>query len=196
METLLSVCLAVGLSAACGFRIFVPLLVVSLASHAGHLELASGFEWIGSDMGLATFAVATLLEIAGYYIPWVDNALDSLATPAAIIAGTIVSASVITDMSPVLKWSLAVIAGGGAAGAVQVTTVATRALSSIGTGGLANPLFATAELAGASLTSVMALMVPVVAVVIVTAVISLVAYTVVRKRRGATRATSAPAQVA
>src|SRR6266568_2193185 len=126
METLLSICVGIGLSAACGFRVFVPLLVMSIAALSGHLTLAHGFEWIGSYPALVAFAVATCLEIAGYYIPWVDHLLDTVATPVAIIAGTLVSASMVTDLSPFLKWTLAIIAGGGAAGMVQATTVLTR----------------------------------------------------------------------
>src|SRR6266404_6194452 len=126
METVLSVCLGIGLSAACGFRVFVPLLVMSIAALSGHLTLAHGFEWIESYPALVAFSVATCLEVAGYYIPWVDHLLDTIATPAAIVAGTIITASMVTDMSPFLRWTLAAIAGGGAAGVVQGTTVLTR----------------------------------------------------------------------
>src|SRR5438094_7023125 len=133
METLLSVCLGIGLSAACGFRVFVPLLVMSIASLSGHLTLAHGFEWIGSYPALIAFAVATCVEIAGYYIPWVDNLLDTIATPAAIVAGILVTASVMMDVSPFVKWTLAIIAGGGAAGLAQGTTVLARGASSAGT---------------------------------------------------------------
>src|SRR5207237_6409471 len=129
METLLSVCLGIGLSAACGFRVFVPLLVMSIAALSGHLTLAHGFEWIGTYPALIAFAVATCLEVGGYYIPWLDNLLDTIASPAAIIAGTIITASLITDVSPFLKWTLAIIAGGGAAGTVQGTTVVARGAS-------------------------------------------------------------------
>jgi hypothetical protein len=167
METFLSLLMGVGLSAACGFRIFVPLLVMSIASHSGHLSLASGFQWIGSDAALVAFSLATLLEIAGYYIPWVDNLLDSLTTPVAIVAGTIVTASMVTDVSPFLKWTLAVIAGGGAAGLVQGATVFARGASTAGTFGLANPVFATAELGGSILTSVLAVLAPVLTVTLV-----------------------------
>src|SRR5436305_11037162 len=139
METLLSVCLGIGLSAACGFRIFVPLLVMSIAALSGHLSLAHGFEWIASYPAMIAFAVATCLEIGGYYIPWLDNLLDTLASPAAIIAGTLITASLITGVSPFLKWTLAIIAGGGAAGMVQGTTVIARGASTAGTGGLGNP---------------------------------------------------------
>ena len=142
----------------------MPLLVMSIASLSGHLTLASGFAWIGTYPALITFAVATALEIAGYYVPWVDNLLDSAATPAAMIAGTIVTAAFVTGMSPMLKWTLAIIAGGGAAGLVQGATVMARAASSAGTGGLANPLFATVELGGSIFLSFLAVTVPVLVV--------------------------------
>jgi hypothetical protein len=160
METILSLCLGVGLSAACGFRVFVPLLVMSIASYSGHLSLASNFQWIGSFPALITFSVATALEIGGYYIPWVDHALDTIATPAAIVAGTIVTASMVTDVSPFLKWTLAVVAGGGAAGMIQAATVLVRGASSLTTGGIGNPVFATAELAGSIMTSLVSLIAP------------------------------------
>src|SRR5205814_7387904 len=160
METVLSLLVGIGLSAACGFRVFVPLLVVSIASRGGHLHLSSGFEWMGSDAALIAFAVATTLEIAAYYVPWVDNLLDTIASPAAVVAGTLVTASLVSDMSPFLKWTLAGIAGGGIAGLVQGITVVTRGASSDGTGGLANPILATAELGGSLITSILSLVVP------------------------------------
>jgi len=181
-ETLLGICLGLGLSAACGFRVFVPLLVLSLASWSGHLSLAPGFAWVGSYPALITFSVATGLEIAGYYIPWVDHLLDSIATPAAVVAGTLVTASLVTDVSPLVKWSLALIAGGGIAGMVQGTTVAVRAASLAGTGGLANPLVATAELGGAVVTSLLALLAPVLAVVAILILLAVVARRLWRKR--------------
>ncbi|MBN1522667.1 MAG: DUF4126 domain-containing protein, partial [Candidatus Aureabacteria bacterium] len=97
MDNVLSIFIGIGLSAACGFRVFVPLLGISLASLTGHLELAPGFEWIGSPLALIAFSTATLLEIAAYYIPLVDNFLDTIATPGAILAGTIITASLMGD---------------------------------------------------------------------------------------------------
>jgi len=116
---------------------------------------------------LAAFAIATCLEIAGYYIPWVDNLLDTIATPAAIVAGTIVTASVVSGMSPFLKWALAVIAGGGVAGTVQVATGVTRGASTVTTAGIGNPLVATMELGGAMALSVLAIALPVIAGIVV-----------------------------
>jgi uncharacterized protein DUF4126 len=169
METLLSILLGLGLAAACGFRVFVPLLVMSLASRAGagYLELGGGFAWIGSTPALISFAVATGLEIAGYYIPWIDNLLDAVATPAAIIAGMVVTASAVTGMDPFVRWTLAIVGGGGTAAVFQGITATARQLSSFTTGGLGNPLIATMEAGGSALLAVLAIGVPVLAVLLV-----------------------------
>ena len=182
MEPLLAICLGIGLSAACGFRVFVPLLVMSIASLSGHLTLAPGFQWIGTYPALVTFSAATIAEIAGYYIPWFDHLLDTIASPAAVLAGTLITASTVGDVGPFWKWSLAIIAGGGAAGLVQGTTVATRAGSLASTGGLANPIVSTLELAAAIVTSILAVIVPVLALVLLTVFFVLLGRKLLRKR--------------
>ena len=161
METLLGIAVGIGFSAACGFRVFVPLLVMNLASLSGHLHLGSDFAWIGSYYAMVAFGTATIVEVLGYYIPWLDHVLDIVATPAAIIAGTVVTASTITDMSPFLKWTLALIAGGGIAGLVQGTTVVLRAKSSVLTAGIGNPLVSTLELVGSIIIALLAILVPI-----------------------------------
>ena len=166
MDTLLSLLIGIGLSAACGFRIFVPLLIMCIATRAGHLTLVPMFQWVGTDAALITFSVATCLEIAAYYIPWLDHCLDVIATPVAIVAGTIVTASMVGGMSPFLKWTLAVIAGGGAAGMVQGATVLARGASGVSTAGIGNPVVATAELGGSVITSVLAIAAPIAAVIL------------------------------
>jgi hypothetical protein len=163
MDSLLSVGLGIGLAAACGFRVFVPLLVMSVASRAGMLELAGGSEWIGSLPALVALAVATALEIAAYYVPWLDNALDTVSGPAAVVAGVVVTASAVSGMDPALRWSLAVIAGGGAAGAVKATMAVARGVSSVATAGLGNFLVASGEAAGSFLLAAAAVLVPLLA---------------------------------
>ena len=160
LELLLSIALGVGLAAACGFRIFVPFTVMSVAALGGYLDLSPTFAWIGTYPALAAFGTATVLEILAYYIPWLDNLLDTIATPTAVIAGTVATASVVTDMSPLLTWVLAVIAGGGTAGMIQAGTALLRGTSSLTTGGLGNPLVATGELAGSIFTSVLSIVLP------------------------------------
>jgi len=167
MELILSLSVGLGLSAACGFRIFVPLLVISIANKAGHLELADSFEWMGSTAAIVTFATATVLEVSAYYVPWVDNLLDTVAAPTAVVAGVIATASQVGEMSPLLGWSIAVIGGGGIAGLVQGLTTVTRHISSFATAGFGNPLVSTAEGGLSVIMSVLAIVVPLVAVLLV-----------------------------
>jgi Domain of unknown function (DUF4126) len=166
VDIFLSVCIGVGLSAACGFRVFVPLLCMSIAAHTGHLHLSSGFAWAGSTPALIAFAVATVLEIGAYYIPWVDNLLDTIAVPLAAVAGIVVAASVVTDIEPFWKWTLAVIAGGGIATTTQLATTKARVTSSATTGGLGNPVLATIENGMSTGLSVVAIIWPIVAFVL------------------------------
>jgi len=167
MQTILGLMIGIGLSAACGFRVFTPMLVLSIAVKAGHVELAEGFSWIGEWPALISFAVATLVEIAGYYVPWVDNLLDTIATPAAVIAGTVVTASCVSGMSPWFQWSMAIIAGGGIAGTVQTGTVLVRGASTATTGGLANFVVSTVEFVCALFAALLAVLIPVIAVLLV-----------------------------
>lgn len=174
MNTLLGIALGIGLSAASGFRAFVPLLVTSLAARMGHLTLAPGMEWIASDAALVTLATATILEVLAYFTPWLDNLLDTLATPVAIMAGTLVAAAVIPDLPPLVRWILAILAGGSTAGVIQASTVLLRLKSTAITGGLANPVVAAGELIGALALSLLALVAPVACLAIVVAIGALV----------------------
>lgn len=183
MEWVLSAVIGVGLAAACGFRVFVPPLVLSVAALSGHLHLAHGFEWMGTWPALAAFAVATALEIAAYYIPWLDNLLDTAATPIAVVAGIVMAASCVSDVSPLLKWTLAIIAGGGAAGIVQVLTVKTRALSSFFTGGLANWVVSTLEAAFSTLLSVLVVLIPILALTLLLCFLTAALWWTGKKRR-------------
>ncbi|MBN2711036.1 MAG: DUF4126 domain-containing protein [Planctomycetes bacterium] len=172
-QILSGICLGIGLSAACGFRVFVPMFILSIAGRVGAagggIDLTPGWEWISSVPAIITFGSATAFEIAAYYIPWLDNLLDSIAAPAAIIAGMVATASCVGDVHPVLKWGLAIIAGGGAAAMTQGLTTVTRALSTTTTGGAGNPVVSTAE-AGISIgLSLVAVVIPLVAALLVMA---------------------------
>lgn len=166
LETILSVFVGLGLAAAAGFRVFVPLLVVSVAHRLG-LPLSPDFAWLGSTPALVVFTVATLAEVTAYYVPFVDNFLDALTSPLAVVAGTVLTAAMLTNVDPVFKWTLAIIAGGGMAGMVQAKTVVTRGLSSAATAGFANPIVSTVELGGALTASIVSVLMPLVALVLV-----------------------------
>ena len=156
----LSVALGIGLAAATGLRLFLPMLIVSAASYTGHLPLSDNFAWLATAPALILLGVAAIVEVLAYYLPGVDNLLDVIATPAAFVAGTLVAAAVITDLPPMVKWAAAIIAGGGIAGVTQSVTTLVRAKSTVMTGTLGNPVVATTELGGSLLVSLLALAAP------------------------------------
>ncbi len=182
MDTILALLVGIGLSAACGFRIFVPMLVVSAAAWGGWLPLASGFEWLGTLPALIAFAVATAVEVAAYYVPWVDNALDIVAGPVAMVAGTVLMASVIADVNPFLKWTLAIIAGGGTAATVQGMTTLARTGSSVLSLGFLNPVLSTVELVGSAGLAMLVIAVPLIGLLVL-AIVVLLAVKFLRRSR-------------
>lgn len=166
-ETIISIFLGIGLSASVGFRVFVPLFALSLASYFNIWELNESWEWIGSLTAVVTLGVATLVEIFAYYIPYIDNVLDSIAIPLAAIAGTAVMVSTVADLSPAITWALAIIAGGGTAAAVAGSSGATRLASTVTTGGIANPVVSTIETGTSIVMSVFSIFIPMIAFIFV-----------------------------
>ena len=167
MEIIFSVLLGLGLATACGFKVFVPFLIVSIASLSGHLELAEGFGWVGSYPALIVFLVATILEILAYYIPVVDNFLDTISTPITIISGSIVMLSCVQGMSPLFTWTLSIIVGGTVAGGVKVANTTVRAASTTLTGGSGNFIVNTVGTITSVLMSILSIFLPILAVIFI-----------------------------
>lgn len=163
---LLSILGGVCLAAASGFRVFVPLLVAGAASRAGLLPLNNGLDWLASDVGLAVLSVACVVEIAGFYVPWVDHALDWIALPGAVVAGSLLATSQVTDMNPTATWLIGILSGGTTAGLVHGATMLTRGVSLVTTGGAGNPIVATGETALSLIVTALAIIVPIVALLI------------------------------
>ncbi|MBF8151085.1 DUF4126 domain-containing protein [Winogradskyella sp. F6397] len=166
-ETILSICLGIGLSASVGFRVFLPLFALSLAAYCNVWELNESWQWIGSTAAVITLGIATLVEIVAYYIPLVDNALDTIAMPLATIAGTAVMVSTVADLSPVITWALAIIAGGGTAAAVKSSASATRVGSTVSTAGFGNPVVSTIETGSSVVMSIVSIFLPILAFILV-----------------------------
>ena len=170
MELIIGLCLGVTLSAACGFRVFVPPLAMSLAAIYGHFPLTSGFEWLGTPEAAIALGIATILEVSAYYIPIIDNLLDTIQVPIAVGIGTIITAATLGHSDPVLQWTLAVIAGGGTAGIMGTLAGFTRLASTGITGGLGNFIVATIEAVGSISLSILGLSFPLWTAAIVLAV--------------------------
>ena len=166
-ETILSIFLGIGLAASAGFRVFLPLFALSVASHFNIIPLNETLPWLGGFPAMITLAIAMIAEMGAYYIPFVDNILDTIATPLAAIAGTAAMASTLVHLDPMMTWGLAIIAGGGTATAIQGMTTMTRLASSVKTAGLGNPVVSTAETGTAITLSSLAIFLPVIGVIIV-----------------------------
>ncbi|MEM1308927.1 MAG: DUF4126 domain-containing protein [Cyanobacteria bacterium P01_H01_bin.153] len=174
ISLVLALCLGLGLSAACGFRVFIPPFAMSLATMQGLIELSPEWQWLGSQTAVIALGMATLVEVLAYFIPWVSNALDSVELVAAPIAGMLVTASslsMVGDINPVLLWTTAAIAGGGTAEVVEGATAVTRLATASATGGLANPLVGVLEMLMSAVLTILAITAPIFAVVIVAGLI-------------------------
>jgi hypothetical protein len=181
-ETIISIFLGVGLAASVGFRVFLPLFALSLASYFGAWDLNANWEWMSSLSALVVFGVATIMEIFAYFIPWVDNLLDSFAIPLAGIAGTAVMVSTVADLEPLVTWTLAIIAGGGTATAIKGASATSRLASTATTGGLANPIVSAVETGTALVVTILSLLAPVAAVILVIVILGFI-FNIYRKLR-------------
>ncbi|MEQ8420780.1 uncharacterized protein DUF4126 [Arenibacter algicola] len=181
-ETVLSIFLGIGLAASVGFRIFLPLFALSLAAYFGVWQLNENWEWVGSMAALITFGVATIVEIFAYFIPWLDNLLDSFAIPMAALAGTAVMVSTASNLDPVITWTLAIIAGGGTATAIKGASATGRLASTATTGGTANPVIGLVETGTAAVVTTASIFVPILAAFLVL-IILIVIYRLYRKFR-------------
>lgn len=173
---ILSTFIGIGLAAASGFRVFLPLFAVSLASYLGWIPMGDNFEWLSGLPTLITTGIATLIEILAYYIPVVDNFLDTLSIPLATVAGSVLFASQFMELGTFPQWALALIAGGGTAATIASGFAGTRAASTATTGGIGNNLVATTETAGAGVMSLLSIFLPVLAFVAAIALIVLIVF--------------------
>lgn len=159
-ELITAVAIGIGLAASAGFRVFVPMLVAAIAAKTGILPLNESFDWLSSWTAIAILGTATVVEILAYYIPVVDNLLDTVSTPLAIGAGTLLLTSVLPIDSELMRWITGAAFGGGSAAVVQSGSALTRLTSTKLTAGLGNPVVATVENVAATGTSILSLVIP------------------------------------
>lgn len=180
-EIIRNVCLGIGLSACCGFRVFIPLLIANIAHHLNVYELEGSFVWIGSWGATILFSIAAILEVVAYYIPWLDNILDTIALPCAIIAGALLMTASITGLDPQMRWALGIITGATAAGTIQLGTAITRLGSSTLTAGLGNSVVSNTENGSAVTFSILAFVIPIVISICLSVVFLIAVYLIIRR---------------
>ncbi|MBX3407461.1 MAG: DUF4126 domain-containing protein [Phycisphaeraceae bacterium] len=196
MDTVVAIFVGLGLAAACGLRVFLPLLVTSVASHLGMIDLGPDFAWAGSWPAMVALGVAAAFEVGAYWVPWLDHALDLIAGPCAVIAGTLVAAAQFGEVEPMVKWASALIAGGGLAATVKATAMSIRAGSTATTAGIGNPVVSTVESLLAAAASVVAIIAPLVVGAVLALVVLVVGVLVLRRVRRSRRARAVKAAAA
>lgn len=181
MDIAIGICLGLGLAASCGFRVFVPLLISNIAAMLGIVNIGGGFEWMGSWPAFAIFLTATVAEIGAYYIPVIDNALDTISVPLAAVAGTLLSVTFITDVPPMVQWTLGIIVGGGSAAVIKSGASMARLKSTTFTAGWANWIIATFEHVTSFIMSVLTVLLPIVMGVIALGVLGFFGWRLAKK---------------
>jgi len=179
VAVIMATLMGISLAAASGFRVFLPPFLLSVAARLDivwFLELdlvGTQFEFFTSTLAIIVLGIATVAEFAGFYAPWIDNVLDTIATPASILAGVAMTAIVLEGSEPIFQWAVAIIAGGGVAATIQSATVATRSLSSTFTFGLGNPAVATGENIASVALTLIAILIPFISAFVVILVVAL-----------------------
>jgi hypothetical protein len=159
--------MGVSLAAASGFRVFLPPFLMALSVRSGIVDIeliGTQFEFFTSTPAIILLAIAMIAEFAAYYVPLVDNLLDTIATPAAVIAGIGMTAISLEGSEPIVQWAIAIVAGGGTSAIIQTATVAARGISSTFTLGMANPVVATSENIASVALALIALLFPILAI--------------------------------
>lgn len=173
MEIILNLITVICICAASGFRIFVPYLVLSLSGQFGIMIPPGDSLWIYSDIALYVFILLAALEITGYFTPWIDNMLDLISTPLALISGTVLGLLFLIDFSPVFRIITAFILGGGVAVNIQLLTVKSRSLSSVFPEGNGNTIVSITELISSVLLTVLVIISPPVSIIFLTVIVAL-----------------------
>jgi len=139
--------LGLGLAAASGLRIFVPLLMAALAAkfHLFGIELNESMAWMTSNTAIAALGLATAIEIIADKIPFLDNALHAVGIIARPIAGAVAAGSMFAGLDPTAAAVAGIIVGAPTALAFGAAQGGTRAASTATTGGLANPFLSFLE---------------------------------------------------
>lgn len=164
-EFISSLLLGISLAACAGFRIFLPLSIVSLAIHSQWLTVHPTFQWLASSPVFIFLLFATFAEIAGSKRPRWNDTFAVFAAPLSALAGTILASAVLVGIP--MQWRLVagLVVGGIAACAVYRMTALVRVGSSRFTGGIANQFISKIETTMAIVSTLASIFLPTLAFV-------------------------------
>ncbi|HLR42946.1 MAG TPA: DUF4126 domain-containing protein [Pseudogracilibacillus sp.] len=182
MDTAMAILLGIGLSAAAGFRVFIPLLIVNILAKLSYVTLAENFDWLGSTSATIAVSLAVILELASSVIPVIDNIVKVLATPLAIGAGIILVASFMGGADPTFRWVISIVAGGGTATLTQIVSTTVRGTVNFVTAGAGGIVVTIFETLIAIIVTILSILMPILSLVFLGVIIYFV-MKVMKKRR-------------
>ena len=174
MNVIMALFLGIGLSAACGFRVFIPPLALSIAALNGVVQLSPDWQWIGTYPAVSILGIAAVVEVFAYFIPFVSNLLDSVEVFLAPTAGMFLTASTLSmggDFDPAVVWTLSIITGGATAEVVELGTSLTRLVTTGATAGVGTPVVSVVEAMSSIVLSILAITLPLLTIIIVTIIL-------------------------
>ena len=176
MELLLGIFSAFGLSASAGLNAYIPLLVVGVVAHyfPQTLNLAKPFDLLANPWILILLGVLVLIEMVADKVPAANHVNDLIQTFVRPVAGAIAfaaSANVITDVNPVLALACGLLVAGSVH---TVKAVAVRPAVTAVSGGTATVPVSIAEDIVATITSILAVVIPIIAGILFIVFLSLV----------------------
>lgn len=177
--------LGLGLAAATGLRVFLPLLLLALAVkfELFGIRLNPEMEWLVADAAVAALGVASLVEVLADKIPVVDNLLQAVGLVIRPIAAVVAAGSVFWAVDPLTAAVAGLIVGAPAALAFAGASGGARATSTATTGGIANPVLSLIEDLAVGVLVISALVAPLLVPLVVLVALWLVVSLFLRARR-------------
>src|SRR5215204_4756289 len=170
---LTSVCAALGLSAAAGLNAWLPLFGAALAERLDLVDLAQPFDDLSGTGALVVLGVLTVADFVGDKIPAVDHVLHAAGTVIAPVSGAALFTGQ-TGAKTDLPTLVAVVLGGSVAASIHAGRATIRPVSTVGTGGIGNPILSLVEDIGSAVLTLAAFVVPVLAALGVIALVVLI----------------------
>ncbi len=163
LATLLS---TLGLALPAGLNAWLPFLVLALADrYTTVVELVGPFNFISSTAGLIIILLLLPIELIADKIPGADHISDLVHAFIRPVAGAILAAAIADASGDVDAWFGAIV-GGASAGAAHAAKMSTRPVITASTAGVGNPVASVIEDFIATLTSIVAVFLPLLLLVV------------------------------
>lgn len=157
-----------GLALPAGLNAYIPLLILALTDRFSHyVDLKSPYNAISTTWGIALIMLLLLVELIVDKIPIADHINDLAQTVIRPAAGAFLMAAETQSAAGHINPAIALIIGLLGAGGVHGLKATARPVVTVSSGGLANPFVSMIEDAVATVTSIVAIALPVLIILLV-----------------------------